>query len=82
MDGQPEDGTRHVLVLPFLSLHGQLPFHLSTLQAPGFPRAALLLCMAPCTVHPLHISTAICIQLPVAEKSVMESLIQTAAELP
>lgn len=25
---------------------------------------------------------AICIQLPVAEKSVMESLIQTAAELP
>lgn len=26
--------------------------------------------------------TAICIQLPVAEKSVMESLIQTAAELP
>lgn len=57
MDGQPEDGTRHVLVLPFLSLHGQLPFHLSTLQAPGFPRAALLLCVAPYTVHPLHIST-------------------------
>lgn len=26
--------------------------------------------------------TAICILLPVAEKSVMESLIQTAAELP
>lgn len=57
MDGQPKDGPRHVLVLLFLFCHGKLRFHLSTLQAPGFPKVALLLCVVPYTVHPLHIST-------------------------
>lgn len=80
MDGQPRVGLTMcrfcfpllAWAIAFSSLHSSGSWLSQGCAAP-VPYTA-----TPCTA-PL---TAICIQLPVAEKSVMESLIQTAAELP